>query len=177
MRVRPAADAISTTAVRPESMSPYRAWTGSPSGPSTRAVRYSPCLAETSAPTVPSPPSATGTSTISAAGKTSRTPRAMAAPACVAVIVPLKAFGATSTLTPPRLGERRARRKVLLVGALRGGLRPRLLIDRDRPVLVLRRLAAHGAEVDVLELLRELAHLAVADGPAVDLHDRRDLRA
>src|SRR5213596_1834027 len=153
MRVRPAADAISTTAVRPESMSPYRAWTGSPSGPSTCAVRFSPCLAETSASTVPSPPSATGTSMISALGRTARTPRAMAAAACVAVSVPLKAFGATSTFTRPRL------------------------VDRDRPVLVLRRLAAHGAEVDVLELLRELAHLAVAHGPAVDLHDRRDLRA
>src|SRR5438477_11642550 len=50
------------------------------------------------------------------------------------------------------------------------------LVDRDGPVLVLRGLAAHGAEVDALQLLRELADLAVADRPAVHLVHRRDLR-
>src|SRR5213080_2919019 len=54
---------------------------------------------------------------------------------------------------------------------------PPRLVNGDRPVLVLRQLAADGAEVDVLELLRELPHLAVADRPPVDLDDRRDLRA
>src|SRR6266567_7633579 len=53
-----------------------------------------------------------------------------------------------------------------------GGLPPRVLIDRDRPVLVLWSLAADRAEVDALQLLRELAHLAVADGPAIYLDHR-----
>src|SRR5438105_13645907 len=49
------------------------------------------------------------------------------------------------------------------------------LIDRDRPVLVLGRVATHRAEIDVLQLLRELTDLAVADRTAVDLDHRRDL--
>src|SRR5260221_14372906 len=50
-----------------------------------------------------------------------------------------------------------------------------LLVDGNRPVLVLLGLAPHGAEVDVLQLLRELADLAVSDWTAVHLYDRRDL--
>src|SRR5437868_13494682 len=174
MSVRPLAAASSTTAVRPDSITPYFAETGSPSGPSTPAVRYSPWLAETSACTVPSPPSATGTSTTSAWGKTSRTPRAIAAAASVAVSVPLKELGATTTLctahAPYRLVRTKRhglRRKPRIVRAIREGAA--LSVNRNGPVLVLRRVAADGAEVDVLQLLRELADLAVADGPMVDL--------
>src|SRR5438105_4072932 len=60
--------------------------------------------------------------------------------------------------------------------AVAGGPPPPVpLIDRDRPVLVLGRVATHRAEIDVLQLLRELTDLAVADRTAVDLDHRRDL--
>src|SRR2546428_12752637 len=48
-------------------------------------------------------------------------------------------------------------------------------IDGDSPVLELRRVAAHGVEVDALQLLRELPDLARAPPPAVDLDHRWDL--
>src|SRR5580693_968573 len=50
-------------------------------------------------------------------------------------------------------------------------------VDRYRPVLIFLRLASDCVEVDLLQLLGELTHLAVAHRPAVDLDDRRDLRA
>src|SRR5438067_9981087 len=53
----------------------------------------------------------------------------------------------------------------------------RRLIDRKRPGCVLRAVAADRPEVDALELAGELADLAVADRPAVDLDHRRDLCA
>src|SRR5437870_11284535 len=145
--------AASSRTVPPFPIKPYVALTGSPSGPSTSAVRYWPWLAETSASTVPSPPSATGTSTTSASGKTSRTPRAIASAASVAVSVPLKAFGATTTLctahAPYPVSPDEATRTPTQTpdspdypGG--GGLS----VDRDRPVLVLRGVAAHRAEVD-----------------------------
>src|SRR4029077_8290180 len=184
MSVRPLAAASSTTAVRPESIKPKRASTRSPSGPSTFALRYSPSLATTSASIVPSPPSATGTSTISASGKTSRTPRAIAAAACGAVSVPLKALGATTTFTSGSPPDSRDYPNFFWRQAADSPDHPWSLrtptqrsVDRDCPVLVLRRLAADGAEVDALQLLREFPDLAVADRPPVDLDHRRDLRA
>src|SRR2546430_11460773 len=174
MSVTPMTAESSTTAVRPDSITPYFAETGSPSGPSTPAVRYSPWLAETSASSVPSPPSATGTSTTSASGKTSRTPRAIASAASVAVRVPLKAFGATTTLCTahapyPGSPDEATRTPTQTPDSpdYPGG--GGLSVDRDRPVLVLRGVAAHRAEVDVLKLLGELADFAVADRPTVDL--------
>src|ERR1700682_4058661 len=77
----------------------------------------------------------------------------MAAAACEAVSVPLKAFGATTTF----------------IGAAS-------LIDRECPVLELLRVAAYRAEVDALQLLRELADRAVSHRAAVDLDHRGDLR-
>jgi len=50
----------------------------------------------TSASTVPSPPSATGTSTMSASGSTLRTPRAMDCAAWIADRLPLNELGATT---------------------------------------------------------------------------------
>ncbi len=63
---RPEAEAISSTAVRPSPSNPNGAATGSPSGPVTVTSRYDPPVAATSAATVPSPPSAIGTRSISA---------------------------------------------------------------------------------------------------------------
>src|SRR3989442_15754691 len=57
------------------------------------------------------------------------------------------------------------------------GITSVFLVNRDRPVLVLGGVAADGAEVDVLELLREFPDLAVADRAPVDLDHRRDLRS
>lgn len=58
---RPLAAAISITAVRPSPVSPKNACTGVPSGPLTVQSITRPPVAATSASTVPSPPSATGT--------------------------------------------------------------------------------------------------------------------
>src|SRR5436309_740355 len=153
MSSKPLAVASSTTAVLPPSIRPYEACTGSPSGPSTLTHWNVPWWAVTSASTVPSPPSATGTSTICASGSASSTPRPMARAACVAERLPLNEFGATTIFSATSL------------------------VNGNGPVLVLRRLAAHGAEVDALQLLGEFAHAAVADGPSVHLDHRRDLRA
>src|SRR5438034_8627957 len=153
MSSKPLAVASSTTAVLPPSIRPYEACTGSPRGPSTLTHWNVPWWAVTSASTVPSPPSATGTSTICASGSASSTPRPMARAACVAERLPLNEFGATTIFSATSL------------------------VNGNGPVLVLRRLAAHGAEVDALQLLGEFAHAAVADGPSVHLDHRRDLRA
>jgi len=75
----PLAAAISITAVFPASITPYFALTGVPSGPQTSASRYSPPQADTSASTVPSPPSASGSSTRAASGRTCRNPAASVA--------------------------------------------------------------------------------------------------
>src|ERR1700730_4363273 len=58
-----------------------------------------------------------------------------------------------------------------------GHLSPPRLINRNCPVLIFRCLATDGAEIDVLQLLRELPNLAIAHGPSVDLVDGRDLSA
>ena len=96
----PEAAAISMTAVRPSPSTPQAASTGSPSGPRT-AVRLGwPAVASSSASTVPSPPSAMGTFTTSAPGKTARTPRSMAWATCSAEALPLNESGATMTRIP-----------------------------------------------------------------------------
>src|ERR1700738_3474230 len=51
------------------------------------------------------------------------------------------------------------------------------LVNGEGPVGILRIVAPDGAEVDALELARQLADAALADRPAIDLDDGRDLRA
>src|SRR6185437_3549271 len=75
---------------------PYSAVTGSPRGPVTVARCTVPPVAATSARTVPSPPSATGTTRISAPGQTRRIPEAMAKPTPCASRLPLSDCGATT---------------------------------------------------------------------------------
>src|SRR5579884_2691288 len=84
------------TATRSPPRSPHVAVTGRSSGPTTRVVTVRPPLAPTSARTVPSPPSATGTRSRSAPGNTRRTPRAMARATSVASRLPLNDWGATT---------------------------------------------------------------------------------
>src|SRR5207237_180082 len=67
------------------------------SGSWTRAVRSVPRVARTSARTVPSPPSASGISSIDAAGNARRTPRAIADATATASADPLNDCGATIT--------------------------------------------------------------------------------
>lgn len=86
--VRPAADARSTSAVVPATA--YDASRGSPSGPVTLHVTIRTCIAERSASTVPSPPSAMGKTTVRHSGKTRRTPSAAASASCREVADPLK---------------------------------------------------------------------------------------
>src|SRR5438067_11018676 len=50
-------------------------------------------------------------------------------------------------------------------------------VDADRPVLVLGVLAPHRAEVELLELLGELADASTAHIAVVDFDDRGDLGA
>src|SRR5579872_7185397 len=150
---KPLAEASSRTAACPPWILPYEACTGSPNGPSTSTRPYEPRFAATRASAVPSPPSATGISTTSASGIACRTPAAIAAAACVAERLPLNEFGATTIFiaTPAS-------------------------VDGDAPVLVLRGLAPDSGEVDVLQLLSHLAHLAVAHRTPIDLDHGRDLR-
>ncbi len=91
IRVRPLADAVSTTAVR-RSSSAKRASTGSPSGPLATHATIVPTRAATSASSVPSPPSAIGIPT--AVPPISRTPAATASVTAAAENVPLKLSGA-----------------------------------------------------------------------------------
>src|SRR5690606_20310109 len=93
-RTRPHACAASTYAVPSPTAS--RACTGPPNGPVTRN-RCSTAPADSSASTVPSPPSATGTTTTSASGSRSCTASVMTAAACSALRVPLNLSGATTT--------------------------------------------------------------------------------
>lgn len=93
-RRSPEASAISTTAV--PSRSAYAASTVSPIGPVTRTVRRS-NPAATAASTVPSPPSATGSSVTSRPGTTERSPAATCAATCTAVSEPLNLSAAIST--------------------------------------------------------------------------------
>gem|GEM_PF-5561216 len=74
----PEALAISITAVRPSPMTPHCASTCWLMGPVTVLVKISPQVASTSACSVPSPPSATGSKTVSASGTAARTPLAIA---------------------------------------------------------------------------------------------------
>src|SRR5256885_384040 len=103
-RGSPAQAAISMAAVRPSPSSPKNAVTGVLSGPVTVCCTILPPVASTSACTVPSPPSATGTMAISASGKTELAPVAMACPASAAVRLPLRDWGAMTMrifLVPP----------------------------------------------------------------------------
>src|SRR5438552_3146034 len=75
--VRPLAAAISTTAVVPSPRIPHSASISRSSGSWTRAARIRPFVARTSACTVPSPPSARGSSSSCASRRTRRTPRAI----------------------------------------------------------------------------------------------------
>ena len=77
-RARPDVRAISATAVTPSPIAPHWAETVSPNGPVTSDVMMRPPDVSTSVSNVPSPPSATGTSTTSASGSTRRTPSSMA---------------------------------------------------------------------------------------------------
>src|ERR1700704_4372640 len=159
-RARPAAFAISITAVDPPSISPYSASTGSPSGPRTRRVRRSPPVAATSASTVPSPPSAIGTNTISASGRAARTPSAIASAASNAVNEPLKALGAmTMRISPSPAGPRRR------------------AVDGRQPVTGLGAAAPHDFEIELLEPLDHRPHLAITDRPPVDIDHWRYLCA
>src|SRR5207249_2608244 len=74
----PLAAAISRTAVTRSPSTPHCASISRPSGSCTRACRISPPVARTRASVVPSPPSASGSSTHTARGQTRRTPRAIA---------------------------------------------------------------------------------------------------
>src|SRR6266498_546600 len=74
---------------------PRCARTGSPSGPRAMTPMIVPPTPLTSASSVPSPPSATGT--ISGCAPALSTPRAIATAASCAVRQPLNAFGATTT--------------------------------------------------------------------------------
>src|SRR5262245_56544715 len=148
----PLAAASSTTAVRPPSISPNAAFTGSPSGPSTVTVTSSPPRAATSASTVPSPPSASGTSATWASRKTSRMPSAIARAAAGAPREPLYGLGAATSRTSGRS------------------------VDPGRPVQVLRVVGAHRREVDALQLVAELTDASVPDGPSIDLDHGGDLR-
>src|SRR4051812_10458062 len=103
--VSPLAMAISTTAV-PSGSRLHSASTGSPSGPVTRAVRCSP----PSASSVPSPPSASGSSRASIPAE--RRPRAIAAAASGAVSEPRNLSGQQSAGTTGNL-RRRLRRMLL----------------------------------------------------------------
>src|SRR2546423_3985668 len=152
--------AISITAVDPPSSSPYSASTGSPSGPRTRSVRRSPGVAATSASTVPSPPSAIGTSTRSASGAAARTPSAIASAASSADNEPLKALGAMTMRISPSPARWRRRS-----------------VDGCEPGPVFAIPAAHDLEIQFLQPLDDRPDLAIADEPAVDVDHRRNLGA
>src|SRR5438105_11989880 len=137
-------------------MRPKVASMTSPSGPSTVTPTSSPPRAATRASTVPSPPSATGTSSTSASGSARRTPSAIALAAAGAPREPLKGLDAATTFKAVGRSNRS--------------------VDRQRPVSVLGVVASDGLEVDLLQLLGELAHPPVRDRPAVHLDHRRDLR-
>ena len=96
MRAKPHASAASITAVTPSPRMPQRARTRSPTGPVTWAWQYSPPVVSTKVSSVSSPPSATGRSTMSADGRSRRTPRAMASAASRALRLSLNAWGATT---------------------------------------------------------------------------------
>ena len=107
-RAKPEARAISMTAVRPSPMTPHCAVRYSPSGPVTGASKKRPPVVSMSAASVPSPPSATGISVVSASGMARNTPLWMARAASRAPILCLKAWGAMTTRRGiPRLYRRR----------------------------------------------------------------------
>src|SRR5436190_19341 len=78
--------------------------------------------------------------------------------------------GFTPAVTTPEPKSREATHAT--EGLPRGRPASPVLIDRDRPVLVLRGLAAHGAEIDVLQLLGEFADFTLADRAPVDFDHR-----
>ncbi len=94
---KPEARAISITAVVPSPITPHRAWIGSFKGPVTVLVKNSPLVLPTRASSVPSPPSATGSWTVSAPGKTAFTPSLMAFAASTPGSPPLKVWGEITT--------------------------------------------------------------------------------
>jgi hypothetical protein len=99
MRASPDDWASSTTAVSSGSIS-QAASTGRPSGPVTRGTtwRTASGVAVEIASSVPSPPSACGSSTRSSSERTVRQPAAIASAASRATIEPLKESGAMTTL-------------------------------------------------------------------------------
>src|SRR2546426_5444794 len=123
------------------------------SGPRTRSVRRSPLVAATRASTVPSPPSAIGTSTRSASAAAARTPSRIASAAWSADSEPLNALGAIT----------------MRISASR-------LVNRRQPVTVLAVASADDVEVELLQPGHHWADLAVADRTAIDIDHRRDLR-
>ena len=94
---RPEVRAISIMAVSPSPSAPHSAVTALPMGPVTVAERMSPPVASTKVSSVPSPPSATGTRTVSTSETTLRTPSSIALAASSAEILPLKLCGAMTT--------------------------------------------------------------------------------
>ena len=96
-RASPTAFATSMTAVVPSPSAPHSASIWRPIASSTFAVRTSPPEASTSACSVPSPPSATGTMTVSASGHTRFTPADIASAISMPVRLSLNPCGASTT--------------------------------------------------------------------------------
>ena len=118
--------AISITAVRPSSR--HAASTGSPSGPVTVVVRLGP----PSASSVPSPPSAIGTSSQSQPSSKAASPIALATAAADAV--PRSLSGAATTRTPPCWHcARRGRGRLALVDTVGPPMAP---APPDRPIVL-----------------------------------------
>ena len=92
----PAAAAVSITAAPPGSR-PYVAVTVLPRGPCTFTRRFVPPRPPTSASTVPSPPSAIGTTRVWASPQARLTPLAISSPAWALDADPLKESVAIST--------------------------------------------------------------------------------
>src|SRR5262249_46009066 len=114
----------------------YDAVTGSPAGPGTTARRRS-NPAATAASTVPSPPSATGSSTTGTSGRTRRSPAATRAATSGAASEPLNLSGATTTWS--------------FIPALQVGLRSRLEVGEAGDA----RHFVHGGEAGALVGLRQ----------------------
>lgn len=96
MMRRPLAEAVSTTAVRPPSVSRNDPRTGLPRRPVTVMSTSSPPRIDCTTAAVPSPPSASGH--LTATAPAARTPFARAPAPTSALIVPLNESGATTTI-------------------------------------------------------------------------------
>ena len=131
--VSPAAADISITAALPSAEMPYRASTGSPSGPVTVTVRSRPPMPSVSASTVPSPPSASGRTHTAASGQARRTPSRTASPACRELRLPFRESMAMTTF----ISHLRVRSTAVLRGSrqrqLPSGSPARRLCGSDAP--------------------------------------------